>query len=220
MSSKRFKFILLLSALWMIQIPQIATAQLANSYVNAPGGSPRVVAPTLRPNSITVGLQFPTGLVFEFRHSPSPRFSFAVDTGGYFMNDVLLDSGAHQGGVKNSLIITALEGRAQLHPSEGPFYVGAALGWQRLWVSGLNGDPGASGSLSGIYTTPHVGWMWALENGFTYGVELGVQIPIGNRSVGTASLNAVETANAIQGLSAVAGMLVPYFNFIKLGYSY
>ena len=220
MNIKKLIATLLFTIFWISHFSSTAAAQLGGSYVTAPASAPRVAPNPPKPYAITLGIQYPTGLVLEFNHRPSRQFSFAVEAGGYFLNDVLLNSSVLQGGVKNSLIITAFEGRARWHPSGNPFFAGLAVGWQVLWMSGLNGDAGASGTLSGLYFTPHLGWLWALENGFTFGTEFGVQVPLGNRNVGTFGLTATNMANAAQSLTPMAAILFPYINFIKVGYSF
>jgi hypothetical protein len=220
MANKKSKTKLLFLIFWISQFSQVATAQLADSYVTAPRSGPPMQDPDPKPYAITLGLQYPTGVVLELNRRPSPRFSFAAEAGGYFLNDVLLDTSANQGGVKNSLITTAFEGRARLHTSDGPFFIALAVGWQRLWVSGLNGDIAASGSVSGIYITPHVGWLWATEGGLTFGTEFGIQIPIGSRSIGASGLTASNTDNATRALTPLMNALIPYFNLIKIGYSF
>lgn len=175
--------------------------------------------PYSRKYGVTLGVQFPTGAVLEFNYRLSPHFSFGIDSGGLFLDRLLLDNGRKQRGVTNSIGMIAFEGRGRWHPSGDGFFLGLAAGWQNLTVTGLNGDPSAAASIRGSYTTPHLGWLWVMNSGVSLGSEIGVQIPF-FRTMTTFGMTTQDRDSAHSGMARYGTAVLPYINFIKFGYSF
>ncbi len=78
------------------------------------------------------------------------------------------------------------EGRFRIHPFGGAFFLGTIFGWHSLSASASKNITASSISvpttliirLKTFYATPHLGWMWVYKSGFTWGMELGIQLPI------------------------------------------
>jgi hypothetical protein len=87
--------------------------------------------------------------------------------------------------------IGGLDLRGRWHPWRGAFFLGAMLGGQTLSgsttnvydVSGQDVSATITLDVKSAYFTPHLGWMWIKESGFTIGVELGWQVPSNPRSL-------------------------------------
>ena len=64
---------------------------------------------------------------------------------------------------------------ARIYPFAGSFFLGAALGRQRISVSTSDSQPAAV-ELVTSYLTPRLGWLATWSSGFSLGFDLGVQL--------------------------------------------
>lgn len=108
----------------------------------------------------------------------------------------------------NSTPVSILDGniRARWHPFSGVFFLGLIGGLQRVAGSQSGNytitDPvlgtpvaiPASGGVSILspHLTPHLGWIFTTNSGFTFGIELGVQVPV--RSTSSVSISIDDPA--------------------------
>lgn len=86
--------------------------------------------------------------------------------------------GVSAGDVKFGMTNFELAGR--WHPFEGSFFVGAALGQQKIAGEATDAISGqsifAKIDVNTTYLTPHVGWLWGAMNGGFFGsIDLGYQ---------------------------------------------
>lgn len=176
--------------------------------------------PYAKKYAATVGLQIPTGVFLELNYKPTPQFSFSMGGGGLRLGGLLIDTGAAQGGVTNTINTLAVEGRIRWHTGSGPFFLGLATGWLNFSVDGIDGSPTTVGTLSRFYITPHIGWIWVYHSGFVLGTELGVQVPFSHPELTFTGPKASRSDKARKDLDPLLSSVFPYINLIKVGYSF
>lgn len=157
----------------------------------------------------------------------SQTWSVAVEIGGggYKPKDEEND--------KEEFSIGNLEVAGRYHPTAGSFYLAAALGSQgvsakkTLTVGAEKAEPEVK--ISSTYVTPKVGWFWQFNSGLNFGVELGAQIPLSNKTeiedgtTNTTVLNDPEYIKARQDaedLADKAGKMVLPHAMVRLGYAF
>lgn len=107
----------------------------------------------------------------DFQHS-SHMFSASLEYGGWNFK---------VGDVEAGLKHYDVTGR--WHPFVSSFFVGLKAGQQMLSLSANQAISGQNVNvdleLTSPYLTPHFGWLSFYESGFTWGFEMGYQIPSG-----------------------------------------
>lgn len=154
----------------------------------------------------SIGPSLLLGLPHPLNFAVNARFGhrFQASLGG--------GSLSHTFTVSNSPIAVSLanfEGRFRYFPFEGSFFCGVALGHQSLGgdadvtttVGATQVPVHAKLSISGMYASPHIGWLWTWSNGLIFGMEFGAQIPVSSTSTLETSTSA---ANASQEAAAKA----------------
>ncbi len=147
--------------------------------------------------SLAVGIPHPWNLAADLRIPE--RFSVGAGFGtlSYTFNDLIQ-------GTPLKLGIFNFELRGRWHPFKGAFFLGCALGRQRLEAEATESISVATLSVPtkiaitqwSTYVTPHIGWMWILDSHLTFGFELGAQLPF----VSTTSVSVSVTDAALQDL--------------------
>jgi hypothetical protein len=136
-------------------------------------------------NGVSLSAGFPHPLWLDFHHQFEPDFSGAIGLGGL---GIPIHSSS---GLDGRYGVSALDVRARWHPWSGAFFLGMILGGQSLFanvqqvfpVSGYGNILGrVEAKVSSPYLTPHFGWLWIFQNGFTLGLELGWQFPLGAKT--------------------------------------
>ncbi len=91
------------------------------------------------------------------------------------------------------LDLKAIQGVFRWYPFGGVFFLGAGLGYQNFQASFGetvdNGHLNISADMSGAFFIPQVGWMFISDSGLSFGINLGLQIPIPKEPVVTATYN-------------------------------
>jgi hypothetical protein len=92
--------------------------------------------------------------------------------------------------------ISAFNARARWFPFSGTFFLGLAAGTQKAMASAtpsftvtdansgqsITVPTAASATINSPYLSPHLGWFVVTSSGFTWGFELGAQVPFNSRS--------------------------------------
>ncbi len=132
--------------------------------------------------------------------------------------------------------------RGRIHPFGAAFFIGVMLGTRKYQAEATRDIPLASGfnlpvtgtlTISSYYVTPHLGWFWVSQRGFTIGVELGCQIPLDpstNISIPVADTffpQVRETADYQALVSDINGpalqigrTILPYLALLRLGWTF
>ena len=113
----------------------------------------------------------------------SRTISVAASFGGYSQSGVG-KSGTDTG---FDLKISNYEMALRYHPFQSAFYMGAILGQHTLTVEktatytylGQSRTTTITGKINASYVTPHIGWLWKADGGFTFGMDLGYLVPFG-----------------------------------------
>ncbi len=159
----------------------------------------------------TVSLSFPHPLWVDLEKKFSRDWDTSVGIGGLGFGI----STPQQTRVAVSVL--GIDLRERYHPYHGAFFIGAALGYQRVdgsasqsftisYTDGngqnqnLNLNGQVQGEISSFYLTPQLGWIWVLKSGWVIGLDLGLQIPIHPTTTATLSTN---QASIQQQLSAI-----------------
>lgn len=129
--------------------------------------------------SLSAGIPHPINLGYERRQTET--WTGAISLGTLPLH------------LKNSIDIgiSNLDVRARYHPFDGAFFLGAILGSQSVYartaqaitVSGVGDVPVALDlKIQSVFLTPHLGWLWFFNSGFTFGLEAGIQRPFGSKT--------------------------------------
>jgi hypothetical protein len=184
--------------------------------------------------SLLLGIPHPVGLSVDGRIDG--EWSVGIFAGGLGISPRNSD-----GNVR--LSIGGLDLRGRWHPWRGAFFLGAMLGGQTLSgvatrtydISGQDVPATLRLDIKSAYFTPHLGWLWMKESGFTIGFELGWQIPSNPRSelgltiddpTYASYLDQVKATQAyrdlerkVEDLTRPLGLLsFPYVTVIRLGW--
>lgn len=89
--------------------------------------------------------------------------------------------------------LKAMQGVFRWYPFGGAFFLGGGLGYQNFQASFGetvdNGHLNVTADMSGAFFIPQVGWMFITDSGLSFGINLGLQIPIPREPVVTATYN-------------------------------
>ncbi|MBC7420442.1 MAG: hypothetical protein H7328_06905 [Bdellovibrio sp.] len=122
----------------------------------------------------------------DYWHS-SRWFSASANMGGASVPSSLVKS-AISDIDDPSIKISNMEGVLRVHPFAGSFYIGAAYGNHKIEAAGnktitiTSPAPGSAtfrltDTIKANYFTPHIGWLWKLDMGLTFGFDLGYLNP-------------------------------------------
>ena len=202
---------------------------------------PLLLAATLPPRdahasigpSLAIGLPHALNLAIDSKSSPT--MSWGIAFGGISLplqNSITLGMGN-------------FDARLRWHPFSGSFFLGAILGGQSVYGQStrpINLEPGLSIpttvdlTVRSSYFTPHLGWFWIFNSGFTFGFECGIQAPFGPRStlsvdIADPTLNAYlsalkltpqyqELENEVEDLADQIGRLVFPYSILRIGWMF
>ncbi len=121
----------------------------------------------------------------DYWHS-SLWFSTALNFGGYSMNGVAKSSDTPNG---LDIKIANQELMFRVHPAKGSFYIGLGYGNHAITVETQqkvsvttpfpgSADVAISDEIKAGYLLPHIGWLWRLQSGLTFGTDFGYVSPI------------------------------------------
>ena len=121
----------------------------------------------------------------DYRHS-SRWFSTALNFGGYSASGIAKNADTPNG---LDIKITNQELMLRIHPAKGSFYVGLGYGAHAITVETQqtisvttpvpgSADVAISDEIKARYLLPHVGWLWQLPGGLTFGMDFGYLSPI------------------------------------------
>jgi hypothetical protein len=121
------------------------------------------------------------------------------------------------GGVQASL--WSFSGDARVFPFGGAFFVGMRAGRQGLSASTrvVVGPIGLSEALTidSWFINPRLGFLWRSPVGLAFGVDVGVEIPIGIAISSTLPLSLLPTAQNT--IDAIANSVVPTVDLLRIG---
>jgi hypothetical protein len=191
--------------------------------------------------TFSVGVPHPLWLGVDWL--ASPKFTLELGAGGLSVPFKSAD------GSSVNLGISAIDLRGRWHPWAGAFFLGAALGFQR--VHGTATEPiaytqsgitqtvnvTADGTINAAYVTPQFGWMWVFSGGFTLGFDFGILVPISPRTqidlvadsaLGNTAIDIVRSTASYQELESrvddvgnrVGKLNLPYVTVLKLGWMF
>ncbi|MFL5306117.1 MAG: hypothetical protein ACJ8F1_12940, partial [Polyangia bacterium] len=137
--------------------------------------------------------------------------------------------------------LKAVQGVFRWYPFGGAFFLGGGIGYENFQASFGetvdNGHLNVKADMSGAFFIPQVGWMFISDSGLSFGINLGLQIPIPKEPVVTATYNgqpvpaqatssvpqdAVDQAQTnVDNVRSLAKLLVRYpfpeIDFLRLG---
>ncbi|MES1208086.1 MAG: hypothetical protein ABUS79_19300 [Pseudomonadota bacterium] len=172
--------------------PAPVAEALPPTFEAAPDHSPPPVQPaaTASDDALRVGvilglLSFPRPLELELAFKVGRWFGFGVEAS--YLPELSAPS------VDAKLDLKAMQGVFRWYPFGGVFFLGAGLGYQNFQASFGetidNGHLNVTADMSGAFFIPQVGWMFITGSGFSFGINLGLQIPIPKEPVVTATYN-------------------------------
>jgi hypothetical protein len=122
-------------------------------------------------------------------------------------------------GVDTRLWSLAADGR--VFPFRGPFFIGVLAGRQHLGASATLmaqnvGSVSEQLTLDSWFVNPRIGVLWTSRAGFTFGIDAGVQIPVGTRISSSVPLSLY--ASAEQRVNAIGGSALPTIDLLRVGW--
>jgi hypothetical protein len=186
----------------------------------------------------TVGIGVPHPLFGDLNFFITRHLSIAVGAGGLAVPYKTGGSEVHAG-------IMGYDGRVRWHPWGGSFFMGTAIGLQRLYgttsesitVLDTSIDTSIKMSVVSPYITPHMGWLWVFQSGFVLGLDFGWQFPLSSKTELEASAttsnalanNAIELVQQTQQYQAlendvkdignkIGKISLPYFTVLRIGW--
>lgn len=194
--------------------------------------------------SLALGFPHPFTIGGDWR-SPEREWSLGAAFG--FFPNITLKVGSDKTPVAIGLKSFDLRGR--WHPWKGAFFVGTALGQQKISASATKAVnisslkiPGytttpvtINAELKTLFFTPHLGWMWTLDNGLFFGLEGGIQFALSSSSefnvtssdplteavLGLVKLTAdyqTLKSRTEDGMNKIGKINLPYITLFKIGY--
>ncbi len=149
--------------------------------------------------------------VLEGTYYYRPDWSFAATAAGWAVGTGIAD-------YPGSLSLMVFDMRGRYHPLNSAFFVGLSVGYSSLQVKSDNRVSSlSSGAMDRIYVTPHVGWQWINDSGFTFGTDFGIQVPLSHTvtTVGTLTASQEKVISSI-----FKPFVLPSWTIIRLGYSF
>lgn len=89
-------------------------------------------------------------------------------------------------GVKDATLSSlACDASVLFFPARGSFFLGATAGSTSLSATGAGSGAPLTLEAEQLYVTPRLGWFAIWEPGFSFGFDLGVQLPVSSKVVAT-----------------------------------
>jgi hypothetical protein len=122
------------------------------------------------------------------------------------------------GGVQVGLWSVA--GDARFFPFRGAFFVGLRAGRQHIGASttvalGSHGSAPEELSFDSWFVNPRVGFLWASRSGLAFGMEAGIQVPVGASVSSTLPLSLVPQAQSTA--DTIGNTVIPTFDLFRVG---
>ena len=171
------------------------------------------------------GIGVPDGLQLGLTARGFGRFGVGVTLGS-------LPTMAVPGVQGASLVRVSGEAYARFYPFKGAFFIGAGVGAMQMkgsieqTVQAFNQDQHAEAHAyaRSVYVSPQIGFLWLTRMGFTFGTDLGAQIPIVTTDV-TYDAEKFGLVTPVEGKGSLANamrfassMPVPVVNLLRIGY--
>lgn len=156
---------------------------------------------------LTPLVSVPHPLYLDLNYRIFPKLSIAIGGGGLVLAPKISDLKS------TKLGILAGDIRLRWHPWGRSFYMGVKGGMQKVFARATkpilessygNVETTAEVSLKYPFATPHMGWMWMWNSGFTLGFEFGVQVPMGVTTTVTANTTSTAGALALAAVKSTA----------------
>lgn len=129
------------------------------------------------------------------------------------MGSAMLSLAGVQNGTLSSL---SFDGSLLFFPARDSFFLGVSAGSMSLSASSSNRDGFVAVEAHELYVTPRFGWFATWDSGFTFGFDVGMQLPLSTSVVATGTTATVAT-NA-EGLArTIVEMPMPTIS-IRLGW--
>ena len=124
------------------------------------------------------------------------------------------------------------EAYLRLYPFKGAFFIGVGLGAMQMkasldqTVQAFHQDQQASAHAyaRSVYIAPQIGFLWLTRMGFTFGTDIGAQIPVITSDV-TYDAEIFGLVSPVEGKGSLAdtmryasSMPVPVVNLLRIGY--
>jgi hypothetical protein len=169
-----------------------------------------------------LGLPYGTAIGIDY-FTESRSWSFGLNAGGFSGKDSAND-------VTYQLSQIGVSGR--FHPWQSAFYLGIIVGAQtaklsaKKLISGFEAQ--ADLEVKNNFVTPNIGWMWVNKQGFSWGFELGAQLPSNAKT--TLTSNTDNTAitshpdyvqarrDAEDAGDKFGKMTLPHLTILRIGY--
>lgn len=188
-------------------------------------------------SSVTLSANIPHVLNLNYDLRLSPFFSIGV-AGGYFG---ITYQSSEAGPLKFST--QNYEGHFRFHVFKGAFFLGMLLGSQTFsgettrtfTISEIATSVDVTGSakIQSYYVTPHLGWMWKWDSGFTFGFDLGYQIALSSSttvsvpladSIAAAASATTAYQDLLHDIEDVGNQLgktgLPFITLLRFGWSF
>lgn len=154
------------------------------------------------------------GLLFGLIGAPQPlgvegfaKFHDVIGVGVGFgmlpspIGNAIMGAAGVNGGELNS---SAFEGEARVFPFRGSFWLGGAVGRMSLSASGNAAGSPTSVEITTLYAAPRLGWLAVWQSGFSLGLDLGLQVPMGpDVKVTTSSLGRSTIESVARSIAAL-----------------
>lgn len=214
----------------------LPTAQQGEVYQSGSSGN-------FRSWGATISANVPHPIFGELEHRFTPKWSMGIGAGGLAVDSLQIDE------IPLKLSMAAVDARVRWHPWGGAFFLGAALGVQK--VNGQASDnisvsaagqtyvvnTSVTADIVSAYLTPHLGWLWIWKSGFTVGFDFGVQLPINpntqisiatNNNIANIGLDLIEHTQQYQDLQSkvqndgdkLGKLPLPYMTVLRLGWMF
>lgn len=108
------------------------------------------------------------------------------------------------------------DGSLYCFPARDSFFLGVSAGALSLSASSASGTESVAVEAHEVYITPRLGWLATWESGFTFGFDLGMQIPLSSSVLATGS-RAVAASNAESVARTLVEMTLPTLS-MRLGW--
>lgn len=156
------------------------------------------------------GVGFPRPLAFEAMIKLGDTLGLGAEYGLLPQVDL--------GGVRTSM--WSLAGDARIFPFRGAFFVGLRAGRQHVDANTTitvapYGSATEALALDSFFLNPRLGFLWTWDEGFTLGIDAGVQIPVAVST--TSSLPIALVPGASHTVDSVGGALLPTVDLLRIG---
>ena len=174
----------------------------------SPAGTPTVEAPVRA--GVIAGIGFPRPLAVEGMAVISRTVALGAEYG--ILPAVTID------GVNTSL--WSLSGDLRVFPFRGAFFLGLRAGRQHVGATTTLaiGSFGSTAEVLGLdswFLNPRAGFLWTTREGLSFGVEAGVQVPIGAAISSTLPLALYPTAQRT--IDALGRTVLPTVDLLRVG---